>query len=53
MKAMTYAMSNQSGCCMHCAVAGTSMGEIMILDAAILAVSIFIIRLVGLLVLKG
>ena len=53
MKAMNYAMSNQSGCCMYSAVAGTSMGEIMILDTAVVAVSVFVIQLIGLLVLKG
>ena len=53
MKAMYYAMSNQSGCCMYSAVAGTSMGEIMFQDTAFLAVSVFVVRIITLLVLKG
>ena len=52
MMAMCYAMSNHSGCCMNYAVAGTSAGKIMNRDTAVAAVSIFIVRLVVLLVLK-
>lgn len=53
MKAMSYTMSNYSGRCMNCAVAGTSADEIAFLDTVIAAVSIFVIRFVSLLIRKG
>ena len=53
MKAMFYAMSNHSGCCGFSAVAGTSVGKIANVDTAIIAVSIFLVHLIGLLVHKG
>ena len=53
MTAYNAAMSsNQSGYCANCTAAGTSMDFGLILDTAALAVSIFVVRLISLLVWK-
>ena len=46
-----YAMSNNSSCCAMSAVAGTSALVTVILDTALCAVSIIIVRLLGVLLL--
>ena len=43
---------SHTGCCMCSAVAGTSMRAIDILGTAALAVSIIVVRLMGLLLFK-
>ena len=43
---------HHTGCCMSSAVAGTSMRAIDILGTAALAVSIIIVRLIGLLLFQ-
>ena len=51
--AATYSVMNTQPCyCESCAAAGTSVRVINILDTALLAVSIIVIRLIALLVLK-
>lgn len=52
MTVRNFAVSNKSGHCAAYAAACTSARACLILDTALLAVSIFIIRLVSLLVLK-
>ena len=52
MMARNYAMNTGCGHCGSSAAACTSARIDIILDAALLAVSIFIVRLVSLLVLK-
>ncbi len=47
----SYAMSNNSSCCAMSAVAGTSALVTIILDTALCAVSIIIVRLLGVLLL--
>lgn len=48
----SYREYNHTGCCMTSAVAGTSMRVIEILGTAALAVSIIVVRLLGLLLFK-
>lgn len=52
MTTRNYAMSNTYGYCASSAAACTSAPVAFILDTALLAVSIIIVRLVSLLVLK-
>lgn len=52
MTACINTMSYQSGYCSSCAAAGTSAREWNILGTALRAVSVFVIRLLSLLVLK-
>jgi len=49
MAARFASMQQHSNCCSTCAAAGTSMHYGLILDTVILAVSIFVIFLLGLL----
>lgn len=51
MAARNFAMSNQFGCCTCTAAAGTSAAHKLILDTALVAVSIIIVGLIRLLVL--
>ena len=51
MTASYTCMSNSGSCCAMSAVAGTSARLAVILDTAVFAVSIIIIRLLGVLVL--